>query len=37
LQIADIEYVKLARETGRFRNIASRLIRIKLRKEEGFF
>jgi hypothetical protein len=32
LQIADIEYVKLARETGRFRNIASRLIRIKLKK-----
>jgi hypothetical protein len=31
LNIADIEYIKLARESGRFRNIASRLIRIKLK------
>jgi hypothetical protein len=31
LLITDIEYIKPARETGRFRNIASRLIRIKIK------
>jgi hypothetical protein len=31
LLISDIEYIKPARETGRFRNIASRLIRIKVK------
>jgi hypothetical protein len=31
LHMNDIEYIKLAREPGRFRNIASRLIRIKMK------
>jgi hypothetical protein len=33
LHLADIDYIKPARETGRFRNIASRLIRIKIKNK----
>jgi len=32
LPVGDIEFIKLAREPGRFRNIASRLIRIKIKQ-----
>jgi hypothetical protein len=33
LTLDNIEYIKPARETGRFRNIASRLVRIKMKNK----
>ncbi len=34
LNVNDIEYIKLGRESGRFRNIASRLIKIKVKSRK---
>lgn len=36
LSLKDIEYIKLGRESGRFRNIASKLIRIKRKNKRRF-